>query len=136
MSLALQDFEISKQFRIKCQGDAEKHCASAIPKGTAAVISCLSEKFTVYRLQAFQQTSKNSSPAPPPLSHACMEQLVLELRERSESINLDPELAEACEKDRARFCASVKSGNARVSSFDCHCWFTSFVIIWNIFLNF
>ncbi|TPP66242.1 Golgi apparatus protein 1 [Fasciola gigantica] len=112
--VALQDFEISKQFRLKCQADAEKHCASEIPKGTAAVIACLSGKFTIYRLQAFYRMFKHSSSPPPPMSHACMEQLVLELRERSESINLDPELSEACEQDRARFCASVKSGNARV----------------------
>ncbi|CAL8082408.1 unnamed protein product [Calicophoron daubneyi] len=118
--VALQDIQISKQFRQSCLPDAQKYCKNEMTVSKAAVVVCLSAQLTTHRLKEAQRRLHSSdSEVPlfslkPPLSPECMKELVSELRQRSESIILDPELAKACENDRRRFCSTVVEGDAKV----------------------
>ncbi|KAF8562076.1 hypothetical protein P879_06805 [Paragonimus westermani] len=113
--VALKDLQISNRFRKSCSSDAQKYCKQEITRGTAAVVVCLSAQLTAYRLfEAKRLAASDPRPSLPPLSAACHHELVSQLYERSESIALDPELADACETDRKRFCSEVMPGDGRI----------------------
>ncbi|KAF6774609.1 hypothetical protein AHF37_06845 [Paragonimus kellicotti] len=111
----MKDVRISNRFRKSCSSDAQKYCKQEITRGTAAVVVCLSVQLTAHRLfEAKRLAASDPRPSLPPLSPACHHELVSQLYERSESIALDPELADACEADRKRFCGDVVPGDGRV----------------------
>ncbi|CAH8573181.1 unnamed protein product [Dicrocoelium dendriticum] len=115
--VALKNIRISTHFHRSCQSDAQKYCASEISRGTSAVVVCLSAQLTAYRILGASNSDAEvpgSNPLTPPLSAACHEELVNQLYARSESIRLDPELAEACDSDRKQFCAHIAEGDARI----------------------
>ncbi|KAG5448403.1 glycogenin glucosyltransferase glg1 [Clonorchis sinensis] len=114
--VAQQDMQISRLHHY-CLSDAQKYCKKEMFRGTAAVIVCLSELLTVREppeSKGAPQEVALPSPQTPVLSPACYKELVSQLYERSESINLDPELAQACVTDRKQFCSNVPPGAGRV----------------------
>ncbi|TGZ70022.1 hypothetical protein CRM22_003404 [Opisthorchis felineus] len=114
--VAQKDMQISRLHH-HCLSDAQKYCNKEMSRGTAAVIVCLSELLTVHEPSESKGASQElalPSPQTSVLSPACYKELVSQLYERSESINLDPELAQACVTDRKQFCSNVAPGAGRV----------------------
>jgi Golgi apparatus protein 1 len=96
------NFTISHLFRDACQTDVQQLCPKATKK--SMVIECLS---SIVRsdtlLDRVQKVSVN-----------CRNQLKFELLQRSEDIEVDHKLRNACLKDVRKHCSNIHTGKSRV----------------------
>ncbi|CAF0823028.1 unnamed protein product [Adineta ricciae] len=92
---------LSNQFNEKCQKEITEHCSDKRTKAT--IIQCLANLALQDDLQ-----KKNR------IKETCREELKFELLQRSESINVDPSLAKACQVDIGKFCKELTPGNAEI----------------------
>ena len=96
--ISLKDFRFSYRFAEACKSDIVKLCPKKTSK--ANVVSCLSETLRNDTLTDSQHR----------LTARCASELRFELLQRSENVQLDPDLAAACERDLAESCSNVSPG--------------------------
>ncbi|CAG2104936.1 unnamed protein product [Medioppia subpectinata] len=101
--LQLKNYRFSHKFKESCRQDVLQHCTTVTTK--ADVIKCLSGI-------VFNDTVNNRARVR--ISPECQNQLRVELLERNENINLDPNLDKACKHDRETVCRDVKAGESHV----------------------
>ncbi|GAB1597551.1 Golgi apparatus protein 1-like [Argonauta hians] len=100
--ILLKDYRFSFKFKESCKRSVATHCKNK--KTKPDVIACLSEHVRNDTLLDEKHR----------IDKDCRHQLRVELLQRSESLNLDPELKKACELDRKKFCAYKSPGNAQI----------------------
>ncbi|XP_064639932.1 Golgi apparatus protein 1-like isoform X2 [Lineus longissimus] len=100
--LTLKDYRFSFKFKEACKKDVLKNCKGI--KKKADVISCLSENVRNDTLLEEEHR----------IAKDCRRQLKFELLQRSESIDLDPKLKEACGGDVKLYCNNLTPGQAQV----------------------
>ncbi|CAI9714844.1 Golgi apparatus protein 1 [Octopus vulgaris] len=100
--ILLKDYRFSFKFKESCKRSVAAHCKNK--KTKPDVIACLSEHVRNDTLLDEKHRIEKD----------CRHQLRVELLQRSESLNLDPELKKACELDRKKFCAHKSPGNAQI----------------------
>ncbi|KAL8590638.1 hypothetical protein ACOMHN_011074 [Nucella lapillus] len=100
--ISLKDFRFNHKFKEACQKSAQSLCKKMTTK--YEVVSCLSEHVR-------NDTRLNKKQR---VENVCRKQLKVELLQRGESINLDPELKKECSEDVKELCPIFNHGNAAV----------------------
>ncbi|XP_053402519.1 Golgi apparatus protein 1-like [Mercenaria mercenaria] len=100
--IQLKDFRFSHRFKEACKTDVMNYCKEKRKK--TEIVSCLSEIVRDNVLKEEKQV----------ISDNCRNQLRVEVLSRSETIDLDPELKQACSESIAEHCKGKHAGNSEV----------------------
>ncbi|XP_070575745.1 Golgi apparatus protein 1-like isoform X2 [Ptychodera flava] len=100
--LQMKDYRFSYKFKEACKADVLNHCKGIKSKGE--VVSCLSGI-------VLNDTLRHQRPT---IAEQCRNQLKVALMDRSENVQLDPELQKACDVDIHSLCKDIHFGNAKV----------------------
>lgn len=119
---------ISRSFNEDCHASLVRFCpvidgAGSLSSNNAphlnkvTAVMCLSRKLLEQRLLLYgDKEQQGAQTTPEMIPEACARHLQFELLARSESLVLDPLLAEACDEDRERFCPNVPEGFGEVGN--------------------
>ncbi|XP_064598878.1 Golgi apparatus protein 1-like [Liolophura sinensis] len=99
---SLKDFRFNHKFKENCKTSVLTYCKDKKTKYN--VVSCLSE--IVRNDTLFEEKHRITKP--------CRRQLRFELLQRSENIELDPDLKKVCQRDKEEFCDHIEPGRAKV----------------------
>ncbi|CAE1332042.1 GLG1 [Acanthosepion pharaonis] len=100
--IQLKDYRFTYKFKESCKKSVMKFCKDK--KTKPDVVTCLSEHVRNDTLLEDKHR----------IDKDCRRQLRVELLQRSESVDLDPELKKACKSDKEKFCANKTPGNSQI----------------------
>lgn len=98
--ISLKNYRFTRKFKNACKSYVIRYCPKAQTKNQ--VVSCLSE---IVRNDTIARRKHT-------ILKDCRQQLRTQLFQQKESIDLDPELKEACKNDLQLFCSKVPHGDS------------------------
>lgn len=98
--ISLKNYRFTRKFKNACKINVARFCHNAVTKNQ--VVTCLSE---IVRNDTITRRKHT-------IFKDCRQQLRSQLFQQKESIDLDPELKEACKKDLSTYCSNVPHGES------------------------